>query len=127
MTDLRDALIEALEEALEKDAAEWGSRFYEERHGKPTDRRYDGTLSLASLADACLAVLDRWTAEEPDMEWSAVTRGPGSGPMFSGGDGDIFPACPKCRGIKPSVEARGTFVEDALGHKPDCPYAGRAE
>lgn len=59
-------------------------------------------------------------------EWSATVRGPGSGPMFSGGDGAAHPACPVCRGIQPTTIARCVFVADAIGHRPDCTYSAPA-
>lgn len=52
-----------------------------------------------------------------DIEWSGKARGPGSGPHSSGGDGDIFPACPVCRGLK---EKSPGFIEDAVGHREGC-------
>lgn len=51
------------------------------------------------------------------IEWSGVKVGPGSGPHSSGGDGDRFPACPVCRGLK---EKSPGFTDEAVGHRKDC-------
>lgn len=53
------------------------------------------------------------------LEWSGQRRGPGSGPMFSGGDGHLWPVCPLCGGLK---EANRDFNDDAVGHRPDCEF-----
>lgn len=57
------------------------------------------------------------------VEWAGEQRGPGSGPMFSGGDGQRVRCCPACRGIDPSDPFKGEFVADAHGHRPGCVVA----
>ncbi len=52
------------------------------------------------------------------VEWLDSTRGQGSGPMGSGGDGPKFPACPVCGGIHESGSIE--FIASAIGHKPTC-------
>jgi hypothetical protein len=58
-----------------------------------------------------------------DHQWSSQRQGPGSGPMFSGGDGKWYPACPECGGIKPGVGAESVFMAEAIGHKTNCRIA----
>lgn len=55
-----------------------------------------------------------------DVEWRAIRRGPGSGPMFSGDDGREHPACPYCGGIRPTAESRQDFHPSAIGHRAAC-------
>lgn len=54
------------------------------------------------------------------LEWSGRDQGPGSGPMFSGGDGVLISACPICRGIKPDDPHRHEFAPMAWGHRGSC-------
>jgi len=54
------------------------------------------------------------------LEWSSYQQGPGSGPMFSGGDGAWIPACPLCGGIKDSEWAGSGFNDTVRGHRPTC-------
>lgn len=51
------------------------------------------------------------------LEWSGVSRGPGSGAMGSGGDGRAYSSCPICRQVR---ERNLDFVPEAVGHTPDC-------
>lgn len=53
------------------------------------------------------------------LEWSGKRLGPGSGPMFSGGDGTPYPACPLCGGLK---EPNQEFNKEAVGHRPECDF-----
>jgi len=68
------------------------------------------------MMDKILAMLRR-------LEWSASTRGPGSGFMDSGGDGALCPTCPICHGIDPESVNRHDFVRSAWGHREDCELA----
>jgi hypothetical protein len=52
------------------------------------------------------------------LEWSGSVQGPGSGPMFSGGDGTYYAACPACGWL---MRPNGDFDTKAVGHKPNCP------
>lgn len=62
----------------------------------------------------------RMLAQLRELEWSGCRQGPGYGPMGSGGDGDLYPACPRCGGLQRSSTA---FVPEAVGHRPDCSLA----
>ncbi len=53
-------------------------------------------------------------------EWGGTRSGPGSGPMFSGGDGDTVSCCAECGGINPSDPGRWDFIEDSWGHRSTC-------
>lgn len=53
-------------------------------------------------------------------EWSGTRSGPGSGPMFSGGDGDTVSCCAECGGINPSDPGRGTSSKN---HGDIVPHA----
>ena len=68
------------------------------------------------------------------VEWGGCQQGPGSGLMFSGGDGAMVRACPACKGIDPSDPGASSFTERAQGHRHECCIAeaiakveGRAE
>ena len=53
-------------------------------------------------------------------EWGGTRSGPGSGPMFSGGDGDTVSCCAECGGINPSDPGRWDFIEESWGHRSTC-------
>lgn len=55
-------------------------------------------------------------------EWSATTRGPGSGYMASGGDGNPHPTCAECGGLQPTPGAHVEFIAAAIGHRPKCSF-----
>jgi hypothetical protein len=63
--------------------------------------------------------LERWRTP---LEWSSFKQGQGSGYMSSGGDGPLLPACPLCGQLKPGPGAKGHFIAEAIGHKPDCEF-----
>lgn len=54
------------------------------------------------------------------VEWSASTRGQGSGMMGSGGDGPLVRACPVCGGIDTSDPRKREFNNSTHGHRDDC-------
>ena len=54
------------------------------------------------------------------LEWASYAQGQGSGFMSSGGDGQLYPACPVCGGIKPGSGAEGDFMRSAIGHYRGC-------
>jgi hypothetical protein len=68
------------------------------------------------------ATLERWRTH---LEWSSFRQGQGSGYMSSGGDGPLLPACPLCGHLKPSARAKGHFIAEVIGHKPDCEFRPR--
>jgi hypothetical protein len=68
------------------------------------------------------ATLERWRTH---LEWSGFRQGQGSGYMSSGGDGPLLPACPLCGHLKPSARAKGHFIAEVIGHKPDCEFRPR--
>lgn len=51
------------------------------------------------------------------LEWFGVSRGAGSGPMGSGGDGRAYASCPICRNVR---DRNYDFIPEAVGHAPDC-------
>lgn len=56
------------------------------------------------------------------LEWSAVTRGPGS--TMGARDGSMFACCPICKGVRPGHSSvKHHFVDAAIGHKDDCEMA----
>ena len=62
------------------------------------------------------------TELEKKLEWSGRSRGPGSGPMCSGGDGALSRSCGVCHGIDPSDPYVGSWIDEAVGHKRECAY-----
>lgn len=54
------------------------------------------------------------------LEWTAVRPGQGAGYMGTGVYGWPYPACPVCRGLKPTSRARSEWVAEAIGHKKGC-------
>lgn len=77
-------------------------------------------MSLDVQSREKLAIFEIIFGPFENLEWSGEVRGPGSGPMFSGGDGERYAACPVCRGLK---EPNGAFVKSAVGHQPGCRLA----
>jgi len=55
-----------------------------------------------------------------ELEWSGRTAGPGSGPHGSGGDGELYAACPMCGGLQ---ESNPSFMSTAVGHRSRCKLA----
>jgi hypothetical protein len=56
------------------------------------------------------------------LEWAGRARGPGSGFMDSGNDGELSQCCPICGGIKPSDPFAGSWIREARGHREDCEF-----
>lgn len=87
--------------------------------------RIDRLHPSGTIGDGCVAQLRELAArvrqdhrqELEDREWSGTTRGPGSGPMFSGDDGTPYPSCPECGGLQ---RPNGEFVASAVGHRSGC-------
>jgi len=55
-----------------------------------------------------------------ELEWSGRKAGPGSGPHGSGGDGELYAACPMCGGLQ---ESNPSFMSTAVGHRSRCKLA----
>ena len=53
------------------------------------------------------------------IEWSGYIRGPGSGPMGSGGDGYKIPTCPVCNQIQVGFDTN-MYPKESFGHKKGC-------
>lgn len=53
-----------------------------------------------------------------DLEWTGSV---GTAPAYMGGRSmGQLPACPLCRGVRPSRRAEFEFNSEAIGHRPDC-------
>lgn len=52
------------------------------------------------------------------LEWSGRVQGPGT--SMGANNGTWHEACPICHGVKDSRQARGDFLEVAIGHKRSC-------
>lgn len=76
-------------------------------------------LDRLNELEATKATLERWRTR---LEWSSFRQGQGSGYMSSGGDGPLLPACPLCGHLKPDARAKGHFIAEVIGHKPDCEF-----
>jgi hypothetical protein len=84
----------------------------------PTGLIGDGMV--AELQSLAARVRQEQHAELERLEWSGYTRGQGSGPMGSGGDGQKYPACPECGGLQ---RPNGEFIRSAVGHRSGCTIA----
>lgn len=79
-----------------------------------------GDGMVAQLKELAHRVRQEDLAELLASEWSGYTRGQGSGPMGSGGDGHKYPACPECGGLE---KPNGEFIASAVGHRSGCTIA----
>jgi hypothetical protein len=77
-------------------------------------------LTIQERRNAQLDVYRQLFGPMDQLEWSGYQRGPGSGPMFSGNDGEKYPACPICNGLQ---KPNGSFIPEAVGHRPGCKLA----
>lgn len=100
---------------------------------KRYDLEADASLDYAAMVEfstgeyvtyddyaALRAELERVRGMLATLEWSGRARGPGSGYMASGGDGELVPSCPICRGIQPGDAANRNFTKEAHGHREGC-------
>ena len=77
-------------------------------------------MSIDAQRHEELAVYRELFGSIEKLEWSGTQRGPGSGPMFSGNDGERYAACPICGGLE---KHNNSFIASAVGHQPGCRLA----
>jgi hypothetical protein len=87
--------------------------------GRENSELFRYVVDRLNELESTKATLERWRTR---LEWSSFRQGQGSGYMSSGGDGPLLSACPFCGHLKPGAGAKGHFIAEVIGHKPDCEF-----